>query len=231
LLALDTATSRTSVALLDGSELVAELSRDGATAHGEALPALAAEILRTISPCQLDYIAVGVGPGPFTGLRVGIAFARAMAWTLEIPVVGVCTLDALAHTHSAERPRRSRRAAPSLTSSGPVAHADFAVATDARRKEVYWAAYDANGERIGEPVVIRPSEIDSDLRSLPTIGSGAGLYPEDFLEIAEPRYPTAHAIGELALAKIESGSPLSTEPLYMRRPDAIPPARPSAVSQ
>ncbi len=231
LLAMDTATSRTSVALLNGGDLVVELSHDGATSHGAALPVLAAEIMERIPSGQLEYLAVGVGPGPFTGLRVGIAFARAMAWALSLPVVGVCTLDALARTHFAERPRCSPRAAPLLTSSGSFAHADFAVATDARRKEVYWAAYDADGERIGEPVVIRPSEIESGLRSLPTIGSGAALYPEAFLEIAEPHYPTGQAIGELALAKIESGEPLSTEPLYMRRPDAIPPARLSVGSQ
>lgn len=222
LLAMDTATSRTSVALLNGDELVVELSHDGATSHGEALPTLTAEIMTRIPSGQLEYLAVGVGPGPFTGLRVGIAFARAMAWALDLPVVGVCTLDALAYT---KRHHYPRQALP--TSS--ITHAAFAVATDARRKEVYWAAYDADGERIGEPVVIRPAEIESGLRSLPTIGSGAALYPEAFLEAAEPQYPTGQAIGELGLAKIDHGEPLSTEPLYMRRPDAIPPAHLSVV--
>lgn len=214
LLAIDTATTRTSVALLDGPDVLVEVSRDGATGHGEALPILVARVLKNISPDQLEAIAVGIGPGPFTGLRIGIAFARTMAWTLGIKVVGVCTLNALAHDY---------------LGGGSAALGDFAAATDARRKEVYWASYDRDGNRKGEPIVIRPSEISDELLALPTVGSGALLYSENFRAHFEPLFPTATSIGQLGLVKLASGELLSTEPLYLRRPDALPsmPSMPS----
>ena len=208
LLAIDTATARTSVALLDGPRTIVESSREGATGHGEALPTLVAEVLQSISTNQLEAIAVGIGPGPFTGLRIGIAFARTMAWALEIKVVGVCTLDALAYDYL------NRVLAP---------FGDFAVATDARRKEVYWAAYDRHGIRKDEPIVVRSSDISDRLLRIPTVGSGALLYSNDFPQNVEPIYPSATAIGLLGFAKLDSGEALTTEPLYLRRPDAMPP--------
>jgi tRNA threonylcarbamoyladenosine biosynthesis protein TsaB len=216
LLALDTATMRTSVALLDGSQTIIEVSRDGATGHGEALPALVAKVMKDITFSDLKTIAVGIGPGPFTGLRVGIAFSRSMAWALNIDLVGVCTLDALAHGY--------------LTLA-PDVSGDFAVATDARRKEVYWASYDRSGNRRDHPIVIRSNEMSVDLRLLPTVGSGAAIYAVDFISHTQPLFPTASAIGQLALKKLASGEPLSTEPLYLRRPDAVPPIAPKVVSQ
>ena len=207
LLAIDTATTRTSVALLDGPQTIVEVNREGATGHGEALPILVAEVLQNISTKQLEAIAVGIGPGPFTGLRIGIAFARTMAWALEIKVIGVCTLDALAYDYLKD---------------GLAPLGDFAVATDARRKEVYWAAYDRHGIRQGEPVVMRSSDISDRLLRLPTVGSGALLYSNDFSANVEPIYPSGTAIGRLGFAKLDSGEELTSEPLYLRRPDAVP---------
>lgn len=210
-LAIDTATTRTSVALLDGSRTLIELSRDGATEHGEALPELVTAALKGFSPTQLHGIAVGIGPGPYTGLRVGIAFARSMAWALGIGVVGVCTLDALAHDYSMQ---------------GRVS-GDFAVATDARRKEVYWAVYDGDGNRRDEPIAVRSSDIPPHLLALPTLGSGAALYPQEFVAHLEPLYPTATSIGQLGLGMLARSHLQSTEPMYLRRPDVAPP--PSAM--
>ena len=207
LLAIDTATTRTSVALLDGPHTIVEVNREGATGHGQALPTLVSEVLQSISPNQLEAIAVGIGPGPFTGLRIGIAFARTMAWALELKVVGVCTLDALAYDYL------NRVLAP---------FGDFAVATDARRKEVYWAAYDRHGIRKDEPIVVKSSDISGSLLRLPTVGSGAHLYSNDFSANVEPIYPSATAIGRLGFAKLDGGEVLTTEPLYLRRPDAMP---------
>jgi tRNA threonylcarbamoyladenosine biosynthesis protein TsaB len=207
LLAIDTATARTSVALLDGPHTIVEVNREGVTGHGQALPTLVSEVLQSISTNQLEAIAVGIGPGPFTGLRIGIAFARTMAWALEIKVIGVCTLDALACDYLKDGLARS---------------ADFAVATDARRKEVYWAAYDRHGIRKDEPIVVRPSDISASLLRLPTVGSGAHLYSNDFSANVEPIYPSATAIGRLGFAKLDGGEVLTTEPLYLRRPDAMP---------
>ena len=91
-LAIDTSTSRSCVAIIDGANVLYNGFRDGATAHGPSLPSLVQEAL-AIS--DVDEVVVGMGPGPFTGLRVGIAFAHSFALAREIPVRGVCSLDAI----------------------------------------------------------------------------------------------------------------------------------------
>jgi tRNA threonylcarbamoyl adenosine modification protein YeaZ len=133
-LAIDTSTSRSCVAIIDGSKLLYSGYRDGATAHGPSLPALVQEALAV---SDVDEVVVGMGPGPFTGLRVGIAFAQSFALAREIPVRGVCSLDAIA---------------------AQVTEKDFIITVDARRKEVYWAHY-TNGIRVGEPAVNFPADV------------------------------------------------------------------------
>ena len=133
-LAVDTSTSRTSVAIIDDGSVVFSGHRDGATAHGPSLPALVQEAL-AIS--EVDEVVVGMGPGPFTGLRIGIAFARSFALARNISVRGVCSLDAIA---------------------AQVDEKDFIVTVDARRKEVYWARY-TNGIRVAEPAVNFPADV------------------------------------------------------------------------
>ena len=133
-LAIDTSTSRSCVAIIDGTEVLYSGFRDGATAHGPSLPALIQEALAV---SDVDEVVVGMGPGPFTGLRVGIAFAQSFALAREIPVRGVCSLDAIA---------------------AQVPDKDFIITVDARRKEVYWARY-TNGVRIGEPAVNFPADV------------------------------------------------------------------------
>ena len=134
ILAIDTSTSRTSVAIIDGNTIVFSGFRDGATAHGPSLPALVQEALAV---SEVDEVVVGMGPGPFTGLRVGIAFAQSFALARGIPVRGVCSLDAIA---------------------AQIDDKDFIVTVDARRKEVYWARY-TDGVRVGEPAVNFPADI------------------------------------------------------------------------
>ena len=133
-LAIDTSTSRTSVGIIQEGALIWKGFRDGATAHGPALPALVQE---AIAGRLIDKVVVGMGPGPFTGLRIGIAFARSFALARNIPVRGVCSLDAIA---------------------AQVNEKDFIVTVDARRKEVYWARY-INGVRVGEPSVNFPANV------------------------------------------------------------------------
>ena len=133
-LAIDTSTSRTSVAVIKDGSILWNGHRDGATEHGPALPSLVQEGIKGFA---IDEVVVGMGPGPFTGLRVGIAFAQSFALARGISVRGVCSLDAIA---------------------AQVNEKDFIVTVDARRKEVYWARY-KEGVRVGEPAVNFPSEV------------------------------------------------------------------------
>jgi tRNA threonylcarbamoyl adenosine modification protein YeaZ len=133
-LAIDTSTSRSCVAIIDGAKVLYRGFRDGATAHGPSLPSLVQEALAV---SDVDEVVVGMGPGPFTGLRVGIAFAQSFALAREIPVRGVCSLDAIA---------------------AQVTDKDFIITVDARRKEVYWARY-TDGVRVGEPAVNFPADV------------------------------------------------------------------------
>ena len=127
LLAFDTATPAITVAVHDGSDVVAEASGEGSMAHGELLaPAIHAAMADAgAAMSDLTDVAVGVGPGPFTGLRVGVVTALTLGSTLGITTHGVCTLDILA---------------AELAQGGAI-DGEFLVATDARRKEVYWAHY------------------------------------------------------------------------------------------
>ena len=134
-LAIDTSTSRSCVAIIEDSKVLYSGFRDGATAHGPSLPALVQEAL---SVSDVDEVVVGMGPGPFTGLRVGIAFAQSFALAREISVRGVCSLDAIA---------------------AQVREKDFIITVDARRKEVYWALY-TDGARVGEPAVNFPTDVN-----------------------------------------------------------------------
>ncbi len=204
LLALDTATGLVTVALHDGADVVVELSSAERLRHGEQLAPLVAESLARagIERFDLTAVAVGVGPGPFTGLRVGLVTARTLAWALGLPVYGVCTLDVLA---------------VEAVATGAV-HDAFVVATDARRKEVYLASYDADGTRLAGPVVDRPAAVATDV---PVVGEGAHLYPEHLPNAAGPVRPSA---GWLAVAVAEERAELlDPEPLYLRRPDAATP--------
>ncbi len=133
-LAIDTSTSRTSVAIIQDGIVLYNGYRDGATAHGPSLPALVQEALAV---SEVDEVVVGMGPGPFTGLRVGIAFAQSFALARQIPVRGVCSLDAIAAL---------------------IQEDDFVVTVDARRKEVYWARY-TNGVRVTDPSVNFPADV------------------------------------------------------------------------
>jgi tRNA threonylcarbamoyl adenosine modification protein YeaZ len=211
LLAFDTSTPFVTVALHDGDDVVRELSSEQRMKHGEQLAPLIERALREQGLVRQDLtaIAVGVGPGPFTGLRVGLVTARTLGFVLQIPVYGVCSLDVLALE---------------AVETGAVQE-DFVVATDARRKEVYLASYDADGGRLDGPVVDKPAALRTDG---PVVGEGAALYPDDFPHAAGPRHPSA---GWLARAVAEERAELcDPEPLYLRRPDAVAPGARKPVS-
>jgi tRNA threonylcarbamoyl adenosine modification protein YeaZ len=168
-LAIDTSTSRSCVAIIEDGKVLYSGFRDGATAHGPSLPALVQEAL---AASDVDEVVVGMGPGPFTGLRVGIAFAQSFALARQIPVRGVCSLDAIAVQ---------------------IKENDFIITVDARRKEVYWARY-TNGVRISDPAVNFPADV-----------SGATIHTDLFPD----------------MVSLSSLSGNITEPIYLRRPDAV----------
>lgn len=211
LLAFDTATPAVTVAVYDGQAVVAQRTTVDAMRHGELLAPSITAVLDEAGIVRQDLtaIAVGVGPGPFTGLRVGLVTARTLGAVLQIPVYGVCTLDVLA-----------AEAVDTGTVDGP-----FHVATDARRKEVYWASYDAEGVRLDEPQVLKPATVAT---PGPVVGRGAVLYPESFPDGRGPENPSA---GMLARVVAEERAELyDPEPMYLRRPDAAEPHKPKRVS-
>ncbi|MER5956031.1 tRNA (adenosine(37)-N6)-threonylcarbamoyltransferase complex dimerization subunit type 1 TsaB [Streptomyces sp. NPDC056121] len=203
LLALDTATPAVTVALHDGSSVVAASSQVDARRHGELLLPAVDRVLAEAG-VRLDAvtgIVVGVGPGPYTGLRVGLMTADTFGLALGVPVHGLCTLDGLAYAAEVDGP--------------------FVVATDARRKEVYWARYEDARTRVTEPAVDRPADIAEQVAGLPAVGAGAVLYPDTFPDARAPENVSAAALAALAAEKLGAGEELrAPRPLYLRRPDA-----------
>ena len=211
LLAFDTATPAVTVALHDGERVVASHLTVDARRHGELLaPGITAVLDEAWVPRQdVTAIAVGVGPGPFTGLRVGLVTARTLGLALDVPVYGVCTLDVLA---------------AEAVDTGAV-HGPFLVATDARRKEVYWASYDETGARLDGPHVARPADVATDA---PVVRAGARLYPEAFPHAVGPEHPDARVLARVVTD--ERAELLDPEPLYLRRPDVAAPGARKPVS-
>ena len=211
LLAFDTATPAVTVALHDGERVVATHTVVDARRHGELLaPGIVAVLDEAWVPRQdVTAVAVGVGPGPYTGLRVGLVTARTLSLALDVPVYGVCTLDVLA-----------AQAVDEGAVDGP-----FLVATDARRKEVYWASYDEEGRRLDGPHVSKPADVATDG---PVVGAGAVLYPECFPRAVGPEHPDAGALARVVTD--ERAELVDPEPMYLRRPDVAAPSRPKPVS-
>jgi tRNA threonylcarbamoyladenosine biosynthesis protein TsaB len=196
LLAFDTATPAVTVAVHDGTDVRAESTHVDAMRHGELLAPAIADVLDRAGATRTDLtgVAVGVGPGPFTGLRVGLVTARTFGAVLGIPVHGVCTLDVLAAAAEVDGP--------------------FVVATDARRKEVYWASYADRLTRVGGPHVAKPADVEV---TGAVVGRGAVLYPDLLGPAAPPEYPSAAVLARL-VARGEAHV-VAPEPLYLRRPD------------
>lgn len=209
LLALDTATPYVSVALWDGRVVDAE-SSDRPMKHGELLAPMIDQALIRAGAARTDLtgVAVGVGPGAFTGLRVGLVTARTLGLVLGIPVHGVCSLDVLgaAAVHGAvDEP--------------------FVATIDARRKELFWAAYDAQGRRVEGPAVDRPADMPHDRL---VVGAAGELYPDEFARTSGPLAPDAATLARVVAEK--RVDLLDPEPLYLRRPDATAPGPPKKVS-
>lgn len=207
-LAIDTSTSAITVCLHDGEKPVTATVLD-ARAHAEHVAPLIERVLAETghTPADVTDVVVGTGPGPFTGLRVGIVSGLVFAHARGIPVHGVVSLDALA-----------RQAADAGVEG------DLLVATDARRKEVYWARYAVDGgrvTRVTDPAVDRPADLPADVRALPTAGRGPVLYPDLFPQAVDVLDVDASALAAEGIEGIAAGRPMPVEPLYLRRPDAL----------
>ena len=204
LLALDTSTV-VNVGLAQGERVLATATVADQMAHAEQLMPLVSECLDVagVRAADLGRLVVGVGPGPFTGLRVGVATAQVLSYVLDLELRGVCSLNVLAAQFSE-------------ASAG-----EFVVATDARRREVYWAHYGAAGVRLGEPRVSRPSDVPR----LPTIGPGADLYPDQLQAVPGPRSMDPGVLATRGATLPDAGH----EPLYLRHPDATELTRPKSV--
>lgn len=211
-LGIDTA-SWVSVGLADDTGPIARRTLDDPRAHVEQLMPLVMDLLSGAerSMSELTGIVVGMGPGPFTGLRVGIATAETLAWSLNVGIRHVCSLDVIAQAVLAQ----------DEAGANPQG---FVTALDARRKELYWARYSASGHRIEGPSVSGPDEVPE----LAIYGPGAGLFPE----LLAGRARTTDTV-DAALAAACSMSQdvderlpeVGAEPLYLRRPDASLPTK------
>jgi tRNA threonylcarbamoyl adenosine modification protein YeaZ len=204
-LGFDTAAGAVSAALHDGEGIVASAFTVDARHHAELLTPMIAKVLADAGAARGDLtaVAVGVGPGPYTGLRVGVMTARVLGSVLGIPVHGVCSLDVIAAVAAQD--------------------GEFLVATDARRREVYWARYDASG-RLEGPAVGPAASIPG-AAGLAVAGAGGQLYPGAFGAVIGPAHPDARTLCEIAAGPRPEGAPplLPPEPLYLRRPDAREP--------
>jgi tRNA threonylcarbamoyl adenosine modification protein YeaZ len=201
IVALDTATPAVTagVVRLQGTEctVLAERVTVDARAHAERLTpnVLAALGEAALTMADLDAVVVGCGPGPFTGLRAGMATGAAYGHALGIPVHGVCSLDAI----------------------GVQTTGDTLVVTDARRREVYWARY-RDGVRTDGPAVNAPADVDpGTAQAVAGSPEHAGMFG---LPICEPIYPTP--AGLVAAVSDWSDNPAPLVALYLRRPDAKP---------
>jgi len=203
------------VALHDGGQPLAQLVTVDSHRHAELLAPAIAKVIADAgaSPHDLTGVVVGVGPGPYTGLRVGLVTARVLGAALGIPVYGLCSLDVIA--------------------ADVVTSGDFLVATDARRRELYWACYDSTGRRTVGPEVSRPALIP--VSGLPAAGEGPMLYPEVLPDGLGPAYPAAATLCRIAVAALKADDAgerlLPPEPLYLRRPDVREPGAPKRVTQ
>jgi tRNA threonylcarbamoyl adenosine modification protein YeaZ len=213
-LALDTSSPAVTAALVDLApdrcEVLAEHVVVDGRRHGELLAVGVRAVLDGRPATDLGAVVVGLGPGPFTGLRVGLVTAATMADALGLPAYGVCSLDA-------------------------VGAGERVVVTDARRREVYWARYDA-GARVEGPAVERPGALADRLLGSGTrlVGAGAVLHREAFdgLQVDDSAvHPSGPALVRLAAERVLTGAPSDPlTPLYLRRPDAVEPGATKRVT-
>jgi len=205
LLAIDTSAG-TSVAVVDPrtGHAVAERSTDDSRRHAEVVGPFLADVLAEagITGADVTGVVAGMGPGPFTGLRVGIAAARTFAAARGVPFLPLVSHDAIAADQAKDGP--------------------FVVLTDARRREVYWSAYDQTGTRVAGPGLAKPADLDEAIRASRPDAA-------DWPRVTVATVP-AWRLGALAADRLASGAPFADDtPLYLRDPDVTVPGAPKRV--
>ncbi|MEN8143081.1 MAG: tRNA (adenosine(37)-N6)-threonylcarbamoyltransferase complex dimerization subunit type 1 TsaB [Thermodesulfobacteriota bacterium] len=221
ILAIETASMCGSVAIVSGDKCLAENSIDSSSTHSKRLVQQVDYVMKEtgLDWDQLDAIAISLGPGSFTGLRIGLSTAKGLVMATNLPLIGVPTLDGLA----------SQAAAPNGS--------NICAVLDARKKEVYGAFYKSNNsgipEKTGEYLVKKPN-ILALLIDKPTIliGDGAVLYRDVFEEIAADNaiftpqqicFPRSAPIGFIAarmFAEKNFIDPAEAVPIYVRPSEA-----------
>lgn len=209
LLAIETATAQVGVALVDAGGPLATFTVARDRRHAETLVPAIEHLTRSVGAQLGDITAIGVdiGPGLFTGLRVGLSTASTLGFALDVPVVGVCSLDALA-------------------TSVQDTSCQVVAVVDARRGEVFVRRY-VGAVATSEPVVADPADladqIDAGVR---LVGDGAHRHADVLTAtgaaiVGDP-YPAPGAVGALALERLGGPEPIpDVAPLYLRRPDAV----------
>ncbi len=207
ILALETSSTVCAVCLFDeaAGKIAAEISNDIGRGHAERLMQDIDEALRQagVSYADLTAIAAGVGPGSFTGIRVGVAAARGFALALKVPVYGVNSLQAIA-----------------LQAARQASGAQILAALDAGRDEVYLQLFDGSAMPLNKPKAERVEDLPGSVPAGPVMicGSGAALFSA---QSVHPHLigPTASAV---AMAATHPAMRTDPKPLYLRVPDAKP---------
>lgn len=217
ILALDTSSAVAVALVSDAGDTLAAASSAEQRHHAELLAPMLTAVLAEagVDRSELTAVVAGTGPAPFTGLRVGLVTARTLALALGVPVWGVPSLDALAA-------RAASAAAPGTR---------VVAVSDARRREVYWASYEVTEGGLGRiegPDIAAPGDLRASgrLAGALVVGRGALLHAEALGLADDPAVldPDPADLARLAVARAAAGETLPTEPLYLRRPDAEPPA-------
>jgi tRNA threonylcarbamoyladenosine biosynthesis protein TsaB len=216
-LAIDSATPQVSVALAGPAGTLASIHVAGGRRHGELLAPAIAEVCRLagIPLAAVTGVAVDVGPGLFTGLRVGVATAQALVSALGVPGLGLTSVEILAAAHGHQ-------------------HRPVVAVVDARRSEVFWAPFrpgPSGPVQVAPPAVATPGAVAAAVgalgRSVLVVGDGAVRYREAWAALpgvevagADDAHPSAAVAARLALPRLTAGgSAGGMEPLYLRSPD------------
>ena len=207
ILVIDTALNACTAAVFEDDSPLSQRSEQMAKGHQERIGVLVRDVVAEAGGGfeAIDRIGVTVGPGSFTGLRVGLAFAQGLAAALDVPVVGISTLEALAWSNGVPQ--------------GPVA-----AVIDARRGQVYLQRFrDGIADTAPEALAIDAARLTLAGADCRYVGSGAGLMTDDAETLQLVTDVTPAALAALTLAADPETHP--ARPLYLRAPDATPPTR------